>query len=424
VQTPALTAQQQHDDLLDIEDVLGKRIITTPLYHDIIIREEHATAALEVMSRFAVNPKWLIYLPPTMSPPETSQLPGLLEHPAEAFAYFRHEGVSQVVCEEKHMGSRAVVIVCRDEAVARSRFGVIGEGSGICFTRTGRRFFNDPALETEFLARAGAAMDASGLWDDLESDWACLDCELMPWSAKAQELVRGQYAAVGAAASAALAEAVAALAQTAGYNEAARPLLDRYRERLAMAGQYVAAYRRYCWDVRSLADFKLAPFHLLASEGAVHSDKDHLWHITTLASLCRDPLFLATPYRIVDVTDAASQAEGIAWWEDLTARGGEGMVVKPYTFIAQGSRGLIQPALKCRGREYLRIIYGPEYTAAENLVRLRVRGLAGKRALALREFALGVEALARFVRREPLRRVHECVFAVLALESEPVDPRL
>jgi len=100
------------------------------------------------------------------------------------------------------------------------------------------------------------------------------------------------------------------------------------------------------------------------------------------------------------------------------------MVVKPLEFIAKSRRGLVQPAVKCRGREYLRIIYGPEYTASQNLERLRSRRLSTKRSLALREFALGVEALERFVRREPLRRVHECVFGVLALESEPVDPRL
>jgi protein phosphatase len=98
--------------------------------------------------------------------------------------------------------------------------------------------------------------------------------------------------------------------------------------------------------------------------------------------------------------------------------------VKPLDFIAKGKRGLVQPAIKCRGRDYLRIIYGPEYTAPENLARLRNRGLAAKRLLALREFALGIESLERFVRGEPLRRVHEAVFGVLALESEPVDPRL
>jgi len=100
------------------------------------------------------------------------------------------------------------------------------------------------------------------------------------------------------------------------------------------------------------------------------------------------------------------------------------MVVKPRDFIARGRRGLVQPAVKCRGREYLRIIYGPEYTLSGQIERLRGRGLAAKRSLALREFALGVEGLRRFVSRQPLRQVHECVFGVLALESEPVDPRL
>jgi hypothetical protein len=133
---------------------------------------------------------------------------------------------------------------------------------------------------------------------------------------------------------------------------------------------------------------------------------------------------LATPFKLVDVTDANSQSDGIQWWQELTGSGGEGMVVKPLDFIARGRKGLVQPAVKCRGKEYLRIIYGPEYTLPENLARLRSRGLSTKRSLAIREFALGIESLERFVRQEPLRRVHECVFGVLALESEPVDPRL
>lgn len=154
--------------------------------------------------------------------------------------------------------------------------------------------------------------------------------------------------------------------------------------------------------------------------------RDHVWHMTTLAKVCQaDPALLrATPFRTLDLLDPASEAEGVQWWLDLTARGGEGMVVKPLDFITRGTRGLVQPAVKCRGREYLRIIYGPEYTLPANLNRLRTRGLGAKRSLALHAFALGIEALERFVRKEPLRRVHECVFGVLAMESEPVDPRL
>ncbi|HTI72426.1 MAG TPA: polynucleotide kinase-phosphatase [Candidatus Limnocylindria bacterium] len=418
-----LTAQQEHDDLLDLSDVIGKRIITTGLHGKVTIRGENAAAALEVMSRFAANPKWLIYLPPTMSPSETSRAAGLLEHPAEAFAYFRQAGVQRVVCEEKHMGSRAVVVITRDEEAALKRFGLTHEGIGICYTRTGRRFFDDQGLERQFLGRVHDAITRAGFWDEFQTNWFCLDCELMPWSAKAQELLKQQYAAVGTAARAALEAETDSLDLASGRGIEVTEWLDETHKRRQMVDDYVAAYRRYCWPVNTVDDLKLAPFHLLASEGKVYSDQPHEWHMETLA-LLSGGMILATPYRIIDLTQAESEAAGIQWWEELTGRGGEGMVVKPFDFIAKSPRGLVQPAVKCRGREYLRIIYGPEYTAPENLERLRARGLAPKRSLALREFALGMESLERFVAKEPLRRVHEAVFGVLALESEPVDPRL
>jgi protein phosphatase len=334
-----LTAQQRHDELLDIEDVLGKRIVGTRLHRTVTVREENATAALEVMSRFAANPKWLIYLPPTMSPSETTQREGYLEYPTEAFAYYRQEGAGAVVCEQKHMGSRAVVIVCRNEGAAKKHFGVVGEGIGICYTRTGRRFFNDPALECTFLARVQAAVSAAGLWDELASDWLCLDCELMPWSVKAQELLRQQYAPTGAAATAALTQAVSLLRAGAALNAELGGLLQEHEQRLDLNHLYVDACRRYCWLVKSLDDLRLAPFHLLASEGQVHVDKDHAWHMATLGRICQtDPQFLlATPWRKVDLADAANEAEATAWWESLTESGGEGMVVKPLSFVQRGA---------------------------------------------------------------------------------------
>jgi protein phosphatase len=422
-QAPALTAQQREDELLEIGDVLGKRIVTTRLTRSVTVREENAIAAIEVMGRFAVDPRWLVYLPPAVSPSETSQEPGLLEHPREAFAYYRQEGVPQVICEEKHMGSRAIAVVCRDEEAARRRFGVVGEGFGMCFTRTGRRFFDDEAFEREFLTRVRDALGTSDLFDRLETDWVVLDGELMPWSAKAQELIREQYASVGAAANAAFAEAIALLDQAGGVAEELR---GRFASRASGAEAFVRAYRRYCWPVSSVDDLRFAPFHLLATEGAVHVDRDHVWHMRQLGDLAAadEGLLAATAHLVVDTTDEGSIARGVEWWEELTAGGGEGMVVKPLPFVVTGRRGLVQPALKCRGREYLRIIYGPEYVEPENLKRLRRRGLGRKRAQAAREFGLGIEALERFVRGEPLRRVHECVFGVLALETEPVDPRL
>lgn len=425
--TAAIIPDQHRDsDMLDIQDVLGKRIVSTRLQRSITVREENAIAAIEVMSRFAVNPKWLAYLPPTMSPSETTQIEGMLEHPNEALRYYLNAGIPTVVCEEKHMGSRAVVIVCRDEKVAEKRFKVHGEGRGICFTRTGRRFFNDLQLERDFIAKVHASMDACGWWEEFQSDWFILDCELMPWSAKAQELLRKQYAAVGAAAHVSMSAAVSALQLTSARVDGAHELLARYLRRSEFASKFRDAYRRYCWTVDSLNDLKLAPFHLLASEKKTYFDKDHRWHMDTLAKLAgvTEGMLVATAYKVVDVTSTEQFEAAVAWWEELTANGGEGMVVKPLEFIAKGTKGFVQPAIKCRGKEYLRIIYGPEYTAPEHLERLRMRGVGGKRALASREFALGVEALERFVREEPLYRVHECVFGVLAMETEPVDPRL
>lgn len=430
-EAPSLTAQQFNDDVLDAEDVLGKRIVSTRLRGNVTVREENATAALEVMSRYAANPRWLIYLPPTMSPSETTTEVGMLEHPVEAFAYFRNQGCPLVVCEQKHMGSRAIVVVCQDELAARKRFGVVEEEIGIIYTRTGRQFFNDADLERALLTRIQAALSSVRFWDEFQTSWVCLDCELMPWSAKAQELLRTQYAATGAAGRDALPRAVDALeratARLSGDDrDKSRLITGIFESRAENVDKFVRAYRQYCWTVDSIDDLRLAPFHLLATEGHVYTEKSHIWHMDTLARICRaDPsVLLATPYEVINVTEAESEARGVAWWTELTERGGEGIVLKPTDFLFKSRKGLIQPALKCRGREYLRIIYGADYDQEYNLSRLRNRGLSGKRSLALREFALGIEALERFVRKEPLRRVHECVFAILALESEPVDPRL
>lgn len=421
-----LSVQQQLDDVLDLEDVLGKRIVSTRIHHPVTIREENATAALEVMSRFAANPKWLIYLPPTMSPTETTQRPGLLEHPDEALAYYRKMGLAEVVCEEKHMGSRAVVVLCRDHAVATGRFGISEKESGIVYTRTGRRFFPNRSMETALLERLDRALQESGIWDELKTDWVCLDAELMPWSVKAQDLIRDQYAAVGAAATLGITAAKEELLQAAQAGLDVRELFERTGARQQHVERYVESYRPYCWPVTTADDLKLAPFHFLASEGAVHTDKPHSWHMALGSRLSEtgDPMFVATPTRTVKLDSEADCSAAADWWTKLTASGGEGMVVKPMTFIARGKRGVLQPAVKCRGPEYLRIIYGPEYLIPENLERLRSRGVSVKRSLALREFALGIEGLHRFVERQPLRKVHECVFGVLALESEPVDPRL
>lgn len=322
------------------------------------------------------------------------------------------------------MGSRAVALVCRDQEVAGQRFGVDG-ATGAVWTRTGRPFFR-PALTEDLLASLRGAVRAAGLFDELGTGWLLLDAELMPWSVKAEDLLRTQYGAVGAAAGRALPAAVRALEQAAAAGLDVTALAERTRARAANAEAFTAAYRRYCWPADGLDGLRFAPFQLLASEGATYSARPHAWHLAILDRLvaAAPGLITATGRIFADTTDPASVAAATAWWERLTAAGGEGMVVKPAANLVRGRRGFVQAGLKVRGPEYLRIIYGPDYAEPDNLERLRSRGLGHKRSLAAREYALGLEALDRVARGEPLWRVHECVFAVLALESEPVDPRL
>ncbi|WP_338057156.1 polynucleotide kinase-phosphatase [Streptomyces yunnanensis] len=469
---------------LDLGDVAGRRVVETRHMGRLAVREENAAAALEVMSRFAIDPRLLPYLPPTMAPCATAKPSeeadargeGFLEHPREAFAEYRAAGVREVVCEEKHMGSRAVVLVCRDETVARERFGVSAAGvSGALYTRTGRPFFDDRETTERILRRVRDCVERAGLWSELDTEWLLMDAELMPWSLKATGLLRTQYAAVGAASRAAFPGVLGALEAAADRGVEVAALLDRQRGRAADAAAFTDAYRRYCWRVGEpapspaeagpgLAGIRLAPFQILAVEGRSLAGLPHTEQLALIdrliaadqslpsgegatvadpttddptvtdptvgnapAGSAADRIRLLAPTRrlVVDTEDEASVAAGVEWWLDLTAEGGEGMVVKPVRALVRQADGrLVQPGIKCRGREYLRIVYGPEYTRPENLRRLRVRHLGHKRSLALREYALGLEALDRLADGEPLWRVHEAVFAVLALESEPVDPRL
>jgi protein phosphatase len=360
-----------------------------------------------------------------------------------------------------------VILCCRNQETALGRFGVQDGSRGIIYTRTGRHFFAPPEAGTEIaiLERLGNVLDHSGFWEEFATGWVCLDTELMPWSAKARSLLLEQYAPVGRAGRDGLAASIAALKQASqipaigsiGERPAASPvkqpaalppdtpsvpsekprngppsdmniaaIREGFEQRQKCLDRYTEAYRRYCWAVFSVEDYRIAPFHILATEGKVWNGENHLYHIETIKRCMTgaDPLFVATNHITVDLGSEGSVAQATDWWLGLTGSGGEGMVVKPLDFIACHGAELLQPAVKCRGREYLRIIYGPEYTESEKLQRLRRRSLTKKRRLALAEFALGQESLERFVRQEPLHRLHECVFAVLALENEVVDPRL
>lgn len=409
---------QREPGVLSMEDVTGPLHLKAGERGTVKLSAAQAAGALETMSRFATDPRWLRYLPPTMSPADSSARPGYLEHPDEAFAYFRKLGIGEVICEEKHMGSRAVLLLARDPA----RFDAPAGWIGALHTRTGREFL-EPEAERALLQRAHAAAEAAGLWDELGSDWVILDGELLPWSLKAESLIKDTYASVGAAAVAATSAAADLLERAAGTGLDLVALLERTRERSENAQAFRQSYRRYVGDKEQV---RFAAFQVLASEGRTYETSDHGWHMGIARKLAvqAPDLFKDTAWLRVSLDSGESTAQAVQWWEELTASGGEGMVVKPWLNLTRGARGWVQPGIKVRGREYLRIIYGADYLAEANLQRLKQRATDRKRSRALQEYLLGLEALRMTAAGEPLWKVHQMVFGVLALESEPLDPRL
>jgi len=361
-----------------------------------------------------------------MAPSPTSLIDGFLEHPTEAFRAYAEGGVADLVCEEKHMGSRAVALVGRDLGALTDRFGVPSDTIGAVVTRTGRAFFADAAIEREAIRGLADAIAEAGLWEELDTPWVLLDTEIVPWSAKALDLIRHEYAPVAAAGRAfgATAEAHLVAAEARGLDLSM--LHERMTSRTAAVDRFADAYAHYCWPVNGLAGVQIAPFQVLASDREVTALRPHTWHMDVASRLASvDPaLVRPTRWQVVRTGDTASEQAAAEWWLHLVDAGGEGMVVKPTDGIVGRGRSLRQAGLKVRGPEYLRLIYGPDYREPARLGALRGRSIGHKRSLALRELALGLEGLDRLVRGASLAAVHQCAFGVLALETEPVDPRL
>ncbi|MDW9481370.1 polynucleotide kinase-phosphatase [Sinorhizobium meliloti] len=404
-------------------DVTGKKYIETSLARRVTIEADQMAAAMETMSRFTIDPRMLVYLPPTMSPVESSSMPGFLEHPHEAFDYYRKMGQETVVVETKHMGSRAHVLVCRDAAAARARFHTEDDHIGHIWTRNGNPFFKDADRRTvlERIARS-----ARPLFDALGTDWLLLDSEIMPWNTKAATLIRDQYAPTGKASKIGTDLVTEALTRLSKRGVALPDaLLTHFKERNDNAVAFDRTWRGYSWETLAIDDLRIAPFHVLASEGRVHAQQRHSVHMGWIdMMLGGDDILTRTDFAEVALSSPEAIEGVVDKWLHDTSGGAEGIVVKPHSFTVMGEREMIQPALKVRGKDYLRIIYGVDYDLPVNLTRLRERATRAKRTRAIREHALGVEALERLVRRDPLRRVHECVAAILGLESDPSDPRL
>lgn len=396
--------------------------VMTEAGQEIKVKPHVVKPVIDLVSHYTVPLEELVYIPPTMSPtPAPSPLPDYLEHPAEAFAYYRSQDIGTMIAEKKHMGSRAILLLFKDEAAGREYIG--RPTLGTIHTRTGRSFFNQEQTR-HLLERLNAELASNGYFSKHETDFVLLDAEILPWNLKAKELISAQYAHVSEAALLDRRKLLPKLEQAQANGRAVEAWAAETRQKLHNAETFRQVFQKYCWDVQGLDGIQIAPFHTLAHSGETFFDRPHLWHMEKNREFAAlSDLFIETEYRII--TDEASEQDAIRWWEELTEDGHEGFVVKPETFTAYNARGhLLQPAIKVRGRKYLHIIYGMDYLLPENLTRLKQRTVKQKQRHALQEFVLGMEGIARFVKKEPVERMHECVLATLAFEAEPVDPRL
>ena len=424
---PIHKTNQAHEGMLKLEDVTGTQRVETRTMGQIRVDAARIAAAIDVATRFALPAQWLVYIPPTMAPCEAAREGSLLERPREAFEEYKERGVSETVCELKHMGSRAIVIAGKDERAIERKFGL--QCNGTVYTRTGRRFFDNANDEAKIINAVREAMNETRMWETLGTDWIMLDGELVPWVVKARSLINEHYDGPARAGIGVLGDALKiaeAATQRNGGDVNGQTITQSLRERLDGVERFSEVVRDY-QEREDPAQF--APFTILAGEGNVWAEHDRVWQMETLEKLARtNPTLVETPWRVVDVNDEKACEEANTWWTDLTSceQREEGIVVKPRATAKEKERGRhqTQAALKVRGREYLRIIYGPDYTRETQMERLRRRGTGAKRALAARENALGIEGLSRLVEDAPLHRKYACALGVLALESEPVDPRL
>lgn len=400
----------------------GVGTLSSSLISSIALAPSQRAFARRAFSRVDIDPRWLLYLPSGIASLQGETARGELERPELAFDYFRNERIEKVVVEEKHMGSRGIVVLCRSRKAARDRFGIESEIPGIAYTRNARRFFRDEDTVAVFLDRGERVLTKSNFWTRFSTDWVLFDGEILPWAVKAAESSEESDLVTNG-------ELVLEETESALESAAPSSLIEYWKEAIhgerAALQRYDSMFKRYRSETADLSALKFAPFHLLAVEGRTFFDKSHLWHMETLNRLARSGagFIIPTRYELVETCEEKSWRNALSWWEGLSERGEEGFVVKPLAFVSRGRRGLAQPALKCRSREHLRLVYGPRYDSQEVhellISRDALKSRRNKHRRILRQFALSIEAVTRFVQRSSLDAVYECVLGVLAQEVAP-----
>lgn len=416
---PILEAKNKRFSPPNVAQFINGFAVHTTSGDQITIPKENALAAMDTFSHYTLPLEQVIYIPPTMSPtPQTSALPDYLEHPEEAFNYYKKNGVQKMIAEKKHMGSRAVIFIAKDKEVAKELIN--SDSLGYITTRTGRAFFEQKEQQ-QMVEKIHAELVSKNYFEQFNTSFVLMDAEILPWNLKAHRLIDQQYETVAENALMDRYKIIEKLKATEHVDVTS--WMEEYTEKYKNAARFDAVFRNYCWPTNELSGIQIAPFHILAHSSATNFHQPHSWHMKMNAYLAENSsLFIATEYRLIE--SEQDEQEVINWWKDMTENGHEGIVIKPFDFQAYHKGKLLQPAIKVRGREYLRIIYGMDYTNEDTMKKLKQRNPSRKMKNALLEFKLGMEGISRFVSLESSNRVHECALATLALESDTIDPRL
>lgn len=416
---PILEAKNKRFSPPNVTQFINGFTVHTSNDEQITIPKENALAAMDTFSHYTLPLEQVIYIPPTMSPtPQTSALPDYLEHPVEAFNYYKKNGITKMIAEKKHMGSRAVIFIAKNKDVAKELIN--SDSLGYITTRTGRAFF-EQEQQQRIVELIHAELIAKNYFEQFNTSFVIMDAEILPWNLKAQRLIDQQYETVAENALMDRHKLMEKLHITEHVDVTS--WLEEYKHKYKNAAKFDAVFKNYCWSTNELSGIQIAPFHILAHSSSTNFHQPHSWHMQMNELLAENSsLFIATEYRLIE--SEQDEQEIINWWQNMTEDGHEGIVVKPIDFLAYHKGKLLQPAIKVRGREYLRIIYGMDYTNEAFMKKLKQRNPSRKMKNALLEFKLGLEGISRFVSLESSTRVHECALATLALESDPIDPRL
>lgn len=396
----------------------GEFLVQTAAGYSFSVTNTQFAATVELLQMETVSPRWLIYLPPSMSPPQPATEPGHLEHPHEAFSYYEKKGQTHVVVQEKCAGRRAVVVICRDAAAARKHFGAQDDRIGVVYSRYGRPLLTDPADERELLSQLQAGAEAAGLWEALKTDWLCLEGQLS--GAQFQPGQSEEQARIAAGVAAAWPTTLNMLQGT----KATDPDFLALRARMQARGALVERLAGLCAAEARATTWFFTPYHLLAAQSGTFFHQPHAWHTAQLSAFSQGHPTRVRALRseVLDLQDHDHRRSLVAWWQELSEAGAPGIIVKPVTLELFVNHEYLQPAMKVRGREALRMVYGPFYTEHDLLAHHRTRSLKERRELVIRHFVLGKEALTRFVAGQPHAEVLQIITTHLAISTMDGNP--